>query len=97
MLFCLTSTAVENLRKEGIECDVYLVGDDIFDVTLNYGELARERYLEMLRLEMSARVILRDSGACSRKGSFIVCLALRFGMRWGGRKRWRCGRTCWLG
>ena len=44
MLFCPTSIAVENLRKEGIEHGVHLVGDVMYDVTLHYGELARERH-----------------------------------------------------
>lgn len=44
LLFCPTSTAVENLCKEGIEQGVHLVGDVMYDVTLHYRELARERH-----------------------------------------------------
>lgn len=44
LLFCPTHTAVDNLKREGIEGGVHLVGDVMFDVTLHYRELARERH-----------------------------------------------------
>lgn len=42
-LFCPTSTAVENLKKEGITQGVYLVGDPMYDAVLIFSETARRR------------------------------------------------------
>jgi UDP-N-acetylglucosamine 2-epimerase len=41
-LFCPTQTAVENLRREGIEKGVYLVGDVMYDAVLLYLDLAEK-------------------------------------------------------
>lgn len=43
LLFCPTSTAVDNLRAEGITKGVHLVGDVMYDVALYYGARAREQ------------------------------------------------------
>lgn len=43
ILFCPTQTAVENLRREGIEKHVYLVGDIMYESMINHIELARKR------------------------------------------------------
>jgi UDP-N-acetylglucosamine 2-epimerase len=43
LLLCSTGTAVENLRREGIERDVHLVGDAMADVTLAFAPVAQER------------------------------------------------------
>jgi len=43
LLFCPTSTAVENLKKEGIKANVYKVGDVMYDVTLLNTDLSREK------------------------------------------------------
>lgn len=43
LLFCPTQTAVENLRREGIEKGVYLVGDVMYDAVLLYLGLAEEK------------------------------------------------------
>lgn len=58
-MFCPTSTAVENLRQEGLTRGVHLVGDVMYDVALFWRERARERssVLTRLRLE-SGRFIL---------------------------------------
>lgn len=52
-------------------------------------------YLEMLRLEMSAKVILTDSGGVQKEAFFTACRALRCGMRRSGLRRWRWGGMCW--
>ena len=43
LLLCSTETAVENLRREGIDHGVHLVGDVMADVALAMAPLARER------------------------------------------------------
>ena len=43
LLFCPTQTAVDNLRKEGIERGVHLVGDVMYDVALASAQEARKR------------------------------------------------------
>lgn len=51
LLFCPTDTAVRNLAKEGIERDVYNVGDVMCDALYFYRELAKTqcRGFEMLK------------------------------------------------
>lgn len=44
MLFCPTPVAVGNLRQEGFERGVHLVGDVMYDVTLHYREMARAKH-----------------------------------------------------
>jgi len=43
LLSCPTTTAVENLRKEGVVQGVHLTGDVMLDATLHYRALAEER------------------------------------------------------
>ena len=43
ILLCSTDTAVENLRREGVEREVHLVGDVMADVALAMAPRARER------------------------------------------------------
>lgn len=43
LLFCPTSTAVDNLRAEGLEKGVYLSGDVMYDAALFNAELAKTR------------------------------------------------------
>ena len=59
VLFCPTKTAVENLRQEGIINNVHLVGDTMYDATLQFAELASRRstILQDLKLE-SKRYLL---------------------------------------
>lgn len=42
LLFCPTLTAVNNLKKEGIQQGVYLVGDIMYDSVLHFSEPKRE-------------------------------------------------------
>ena len=43
LLFCPTETAVKNLTKEGISANVFNVGDVMFDISLHYREIAKNR------------------------------------------------------
>lgn len=49
-LFCPTETAVENLAREGVTTGVSLVGDVMYDVSLYYRDVARERSDALKRL-----------------------------------------------
>lgn len=53
LLFCPTTTAVDNLRREGITTGVHAVGDVMYDTTLYAAERAagRSRILETLALK----------------------------------------------
>jgi len=53
ILFAPTETAVENLKREGIEKGVYLVGDIMFDALIHFSKLAEEKskILENLSLK----------------------------------------------
>jgi len=44
LLFCPTTQAVENLRREGMTENVRLVGDVMYDAALHYKAVARKRY-----------------------------------------------------
>ena len=52
LLLCPTQISVENLRNEGVNKGVHLVGDVMYDVSLFYRDLARERsgILEQLKV-----------------------------------------------
>jgi UDP-GlcNAc3NAcA epimerase len=41
-LYCPTENAVQNLRAEGIERGVHLVGDIMFDAALHFGRIAKD-------------------------------------------------------
>ena len=43
LLFCPTQTAVDNLKREGIEKGVHLVGDVMYDIALASAQEARKR------------------------------------------------------
>lgn len=43
LLFCPTLTAVDNLGKEGISENVFMVGDTMYDAVLQFSDLARRR------------------------------------------------------
>jgi UDP-N-acetylglucosamine 2-epimerase (non-hydrolysing) len=54
-LFCPTQTAVENLRREGIEKGMYLVGDVMYDAVLLYLDLAEKKLEIMERLGLKPK------------------------------------------
>ena len=60
LLFCPTTTAVDNLQAEGIEDGVRLIGDVMFDATIFAKSLARERstIVDEAGLEDGAYVLL---------------------------------------
>jgi len=43
LLLCPSQTAVDQLKKEGIEQGVHLVGDTMYDAVLQFSEIARRR------------------------------------------------------
>jgi UDP-GlcNAc3NAcA epimerase len=49
-LFCPTSTAVENLKREGITCGVYQIGDVMYDAMLMIRERGRKKSTVLTRL-----------------------------------------------
>ena len=49
-LFCPTSTAAENLRREGIVTGIHQIGDVMYDVAIMMRERAREKSRILLRL-----------------------------------------------
>ena len=54
LLFCPTSTAVDNLHSEGILEGVYLTGDVMYDAVLHNSELAENRSQVIDRLGLSS-------------------------------------------
>lgn len=56
LLFCPTEVAVRNLQREGIQQQVHLVGDVMYDSVLQYKELAMQHsdILEKLQLSPSS-------------------------------------------
>jgi UDP-GlcNAc3NAcA epimerase len=55
VLFCPTSSAVENLRQEGLSRGVHEIGDVMYDVALHYGKRARAESKVLARLELEHR------------------------------------------
>ena len=58
LLFCPTQTAVNNLRHEGIEDGVWLVGDVMLDAALASIEIAEEKSTILERLGLSTKEYL---------------------------------------
>lgn len=60
LLFCPTETAVENLRREGVMEGVHLVGDVMYDASLFYRDMAREKssVLEEMALNKGEYVLV---------------------------------------
>lgn len=60
LLFCPTKIALRNLEKEGINSDIYEVGDVMYDSIVYYSELSenRSQALEDLKLESGKYYLL---------------------------------------
>jgi UDP-GlcNAc3NAcA epimerase len=57
MLFCPTENAIQNLHKEGFDgynCDIYNVGDVMYDAALFYGSRSQDRSDIIKRLGLGA-------------------------------------------
>ena len=55
LLFCPTETAVENLKNEGIVKGVHNVGDVMFDASLFYRDLAKQKSTILDELNLKAK------------------------------------------
>ncbi len=55
LLFCPTETAVQNLKSEGIESGVHLVGDVMYDAVLQFGEIAEKKSSILKKLGISPK------------------------------------------
>jgi len=55
LLFCPTDTSVRNLKNEGINKGVYLVGDVMYDSVMDYIELAEKRSFILEELSLSSK------------------------------------------
>lgn len=53
--FCPTSQAIDNLKREGIENHVYLVGDVMYDACLYYGSMAEEKSIILEKLVLKPK------------------------------------------
>jgi UDP-N-acetylglucosamine 2-epimerase len=80
LLFCPTTTAVENLEKEGITNGVHLVGDVMYDAALHNKELAKKsQILEELGLKAKGYLLVtvhRPSNTDSRENLEAIVDAL---------------------
>jgi UDP-GlcNAc3NAcA epimerase len=55
LLFCPTTTAVQNLEKEGITNNVFNAGDVMFDVAVQYSQRAEEKSRILFDLKLEKR------------------------------------------
>ena len=55
MLFAPTETAVRNLKREGIEEGVYLVGDIMFDALMHFSKISLKKSKILERLNLSPK------------------------------------------
>ncbi len=58
MLMCPTQSAAEQLRREGIERGVHVVGDVMYDACLRFGALAEQRSRVLAQLGLAAKKYL---------------------------------------
>lgn len=82
ILFCPTSTAVENLRKEGITSNVFQTGDVMLDAVIAYRGKAerRKRLLQKLRVESKEYALAtihraENTDSAERLGGLLDTLA----------------------
>lgn len=80
LLFCPTTTAVENLKNEGITDGVHLVGDVMYDAALHNKELAKKsQMLDKLGLKEKEYLLVtvhRPSNTDSRESLEAIVEAL---------------------
>jgi UDP-N-acetylglucosamine 2-epimerase (non-hydrolysing) len=57
-LFCPTKKAVENLKKESLGKNAFLVGDVMYDASLFFGEVAEKKSKILEKLDLSPREYL---------------------------------------
>jgi UDP-GlcNAc3NAcA epimerase len=55
LLFCPTQAAVHNLEKEGVVDGVHLVGDVMYDVALQFAEVAERKSMALSRLGLEEK------------------------------------------
>lgn len=55
LLFCPTETAVKNLTQEGVTAGVELVGDVMYEVLLDYSQIAENRSTILTRLNLQPK------------------------------------------
>lgn len=53
LLLCPSQTAVDNLRREGAELGVYLVGDTMYDAVLQFLKIAKSRSSILKKLDLN--------------------------------------------
>jgi UDP-N-acetylglucosamine 2-epimerase len=58
LLLCPTQTSVDNLVREGIDRDVYLVGDTMYDAVLQFTEIAQRSSTILRDLELDPQKYL---------------------------------------
>lgn len=58
VLFCPTKTAIENLAREGITHNAFLVGDTMYDVVLQFAEVARRHSTILQDLDLTPKQYL---------------------------------------
>ena len=81
-LFCPTTTAVQNLEKEGITDNVFNTGDVMYDATLQFSQEAEEKssILRDLRLEKEEYILAtvhRAENTDNRQRLFNIFSALK--------------------
>ena len=58
VLFCPTKTAIENLAREGITHNAFLVGDTMYDAVLQFAEVARRHSTILQDLDLTPKQYL---------------------------------------